>query len=92
MTFDVRSAKITGAIQSGRARVIWLNGELQAFNRDGRLFSIPSEKPTRRPRYIRAWDANTEQGIVHIDETCWTCNGWLGMAMKSIDDLMGDSE
>lgn len=92
MTFDVRSAKVTGAQSAGRARVIWLDGELQGFNREGRLFSLPSEKPIRRPRHIRSWDAQTSQGVVHIDETCWTCNGWLKMAMKSIDDLMGDSE
>jgi len=91
--FDIKSAKVTGAVETGRARVVWQDGILNGYKLEGdyinHIFSIQSDEPKRRPRYIRAWDANTEQGVIHIDEACWTCNGWLKMAMKSINELTG---
>lgn len=92
MIFDVKSAKVNGAESAGRARVVYLDGKLMGFNRDGKMFEVESEKPTRRKGYIRAWEANTAKGVVTIDETCWTCNGWLPMAMKSIEDLIGGEQ
>lgn len=90
MTFDIRSAKVRGAQSSGRARIIWLEGRLIGFNKEGKIFDVEAEKPLRRPGYIRAWDSVTQAGVVHIDETCWTCNGWLVIAMKSIEELIGE--
>lgn len=92
MTFDVKSSKVSGSLSAGRARVIYLDGRLMGFGRDSKLFDLESEKPTRRKGYIRAWEAKTVNGIVNIDETCWTCNGWLSMAMKSIEELIGERE
>ena len=87
--FDVKSSKVSGAESCGRARVIYIDAKLIGFNKTGKVFEVKSEKPTRRKGYIRAWDANTVKGVVHIDETCWTCNGWLPVALKSIEELIG---
>lgn len=69
--------------------MIYADGQLMGFNKEGRLFAVESERPTRRKGYIRAWEAKAVSGIVNIDETCWTCNGWLPVTLKTIDELIG---
>lgn len=87
--FDCKSAKVTGALSFARARVIWFDGKLFGFGKDGKLFESESEKPMRRSGHIRTWDAQTPNGMIGISESCWTCGGWLTVAMTSADKFIG---
>jgi len=90
--FDCRSAKVTGKLDYARARVIWTDGNLIGFGKEGLMFKTESTKPKRRSGFIRAWDAITPTGTIHIDESCWTCGGWLSVATKSIDQLINEAQ
>ena len=90
--FDCRSAKVTGQLDYARARVIHKDGYLYGFGIDGLLFKTESDKPKRRSGYIRTWDAKSPNGTIEISETCWTCGGWLPVAVKSIDKLINEAQ
>lgn len=75
---------------SGKVRVLWKDSRLRCFNATGLVRDIQSDKPTRKPRHIRTWIANTEHGEITIKEKCWTCGGWWKVAGVQAEKLWGE--
>lgn len=90
--WDCKAAFLTGAVKSGKVRILWKGGILRAYNETGKTIEINSQQPTRKRGRIlaRAWVAVTDNGEVEISERCFTCGGWWRLAMIDADKLWGE--
>lgn len=89
MTFDLKSAGMQGPYNFGRVRVLWRDGLLKAFNRQGVVLEVISTQPKRLKGYLRAWQSETDGGTIVLKAKCMTCGGrsWWRIMRLSEDEL-----
>jgi hypothetical protein len=87
------SVKISGAVEMGRARVLWDDGTLKIFGPDGLAVTTPAERPRKRPGHILVWDVETELGDITLRNKCITCGGrkWWHVVFTPADKLWSES-
>ena len=83
------SVSIRGAFNFARARVLYRDGLLKVFGKDGPLLEVMSFKPTKRPGHVWVWDATTAKGQIEIRNKCITCGGraWGKVVFMPADQL-----
>lgn len=88
---DMRSVSLSGALASARARVIWDDGLLKIWNRDGFVTALKAEKPVKIRGYLARWDTKTERGNLEIRGKCLGCGGrkWWKFMTVSTETLWG---
>jgi len=72
---DYKSVSIRGAVNYGRARVLWEDGVLKIINPDRDVLEIPADRPVKKQGYLWAWDVKTEKGDIIMKIKCMTCGG-----------------
>lgn len=86
---DFRSVSTDGAVTLARARVIWLDGQLQVHTLDGVKLATFANVPKRRHHHVGVWDAETTEGRLTMRLKCVTCGGlrWIRFAAKSAHEV-----
>lgn len=85
---DLPSVSVKGAIVFARARVLWKDGLLRMFTKEGKVWESISERPTVTLSYwSRQWKAETMRGDILMKTKCSTCGGWRKVTRLSADEL-----
>lgn len=87
---DFKSMRLSGAVSIGRARVLWHEGELRAYTKDGLVFQATSTAPiVQEKRWRPCYIAQTQKGDVLLKTKCSTCGGWGQVTRVPAETLWG---
>ncbi len=86
---NFNSVSIRGVFNYARARVIWNDGLLRVFGKDGPMLDIMADKPRKKPGHILTWVVKTAKGDITLRNKCITCGGrrWWRIVNVSNDEL-----
>ena len=85
---DHKAVSISGVKNIARARVLWKDGVLKAYTKNGLVWGVKSEAPTvRKGGWTRHWEANTESGEILMRQRCMTCHGWRKVTKIKAEQL-----
>lgn len=89
---DFKAMRLSGAISISRARVLWHEGLMRAYTKEGLVWVAESKAPILherrwRPHYV----AQTVSGDVILKTKCITCGGWGRVAKIPAEQLWGDA-
>lgn len=87
---DLPSVKVSGAFNIARARVLWKEGKLKAFTKDGVVLELVGvNRPTPNKGWRRSWRAETPYGDITMSAKCSTCGGWRRVTQPTAEELWG---
>ena len=83
------SVSVRGAFNFARARVLWKDGLLRVFGKDGPVLDILAEKPVKKKGHLLTWSVQTVKGEITLHSKCITCGGreWWRVVFMSSDEL-----
>lgn len=88
MFVDLASVRVSGAISLPRARVLWKDGLLRMFTKEGIVWEAPARAPKAVPsRWYKLWHVDTDRGEIVLRNRCSTCGGWRSVTKVPAETL-----
>lgn len=81
---DFPSVSLSGAIEIARARVLWHEGTLRAYTKNGLVFETLANAPVEeQTRWQKRFVVQSSRGMIVMKPKCSTCGGWKQVTRKA---------
>lgn len=84
---DLKAVRVSGAVNIAKARVLWKDGTMKVFGKQGMIMVTKATEPQRAKGWLRSWIVDTDRGTLKLSAKC-QC-GWRDVARIPANELWG---